>query len=100
MSSQNPKIDRFGTKCWYNSAGDFHRKDGPAVEYTNGRKEWWCEGHIHRDDGPALELFDDKLWYKNGLRHREDGPAVEYFGHNEWWINDNFLTSIKFSKWT
>ena len=21
--------------------GEFHREDGPAIEYDNGRKEWW-----------------------------------------------------------
>jgi hypothetical protein len=31
----------FGTKIWKNSKGKRHRIDGPAIEDTNGRKEYW-----------------------------------------------------------
>jgi len=24
--------------------GQFHRKNGPAVEWANGSKEWWLNG--------------------------------------------------------
>ena len=41
----NPERDEFGTKCWYDSDGKYHRKDGPAVEWANGNKEYWLE-HI------------------------------------------------------
>ena len=55
----------------------------------NGIK-WWrnSQGQWHRDDGPAIEWADGtKQWYKNGLFHREDGPAIEYAdGYKEWYI--------------
>ena len=60
------EIDEDGDKRWKLPNGDLHREDGPAVEYTNGDKEWWL----------------------NDKRHREDGPAIEYVnGDKEWWLN-------------
>lgn len=32
-----------GTKVWY-SGGAYHRTDGPAIEYCDGRVEWWRNG--------------------------------------------------------
>ena len=59
-------VDEYGTRRYYNSAGQLHREDGPAVECSNGTKHW----------------------YQNGVRHREGGPAVEWHnGNKEWWIN-------------
>ena len=26
---------------WFNAQGDWHREDGPAVEYPDGSKEWF-----------------------------------------------------------
>ena len=75
----------------YFKDGKRHREDGPAIEYSNGNKEWLIDGKYHREDGrPAIEYDDGgtKLWYKDGKQHRENGPAVEYAnGNKEWWIN-------------
>ena len=69
--------------------GRCHRLDGPAIEWTNGDKEWWRDGKRHREDGPATEYNDSrKDWWLDGKRHRLDGPAIERFdGYKEWWIN-------------
>lgn len=32
-----------GGISWYLN-GDFHREDGPAMVYCDGRKWWWLEG--------------------------------------------------------
>lgn len=40
-----------------------HRRDGPAIEWANGVKEWWVEGTIHREDGPAIEYPDGTKMY-------------------------------------
>jgi hypothetical protein len=29
-----------GNKSWELPNGKFHREDGPAVEYSNGSKQW------------------------------------------------------------
>lgn len=78
-------IDKIETKRWYLN-DQFHREDGPAVEYANGDKYWYLGDQHHRIDGPAIEHADGtKIWYQNGQLHREDGPAVEYAnGYKAW----------------
>ena len=39
------KIDEDGTKKYYVN-GLLHKEDGPAVEYSNGDKEWWINGEF------------------------------------------------------
>ena len=63
------EIDEFGSKRWFKE-GEFHRLDGPAVEYANGSKYWDKEGELHREDGPAIEYDDGhKFWYKGAAAH-------------------------------
>ena len=69
------EVDRYGTRRYYNSAGQLHREDGPAVEH----------------------LDDTKCWYHNGLRHRIDGPAIVWkSGHTEWWLNGTPYTEQQY----
>jgi len=79
-----------GTKRWHLN-GEYHREDGPAVEFANGSKHWCQRGKLHREDGPAVDHIDgDKFWYSCGMYHREDGPAIEYAdGTKYWYLNDN-----------
>jgi len=82
MNEELPKCIDYGggewMKEWRNEAGKFHREDGPAREYSNGRKEWYKNGKLHRENGPAVEYENgSKEWYINGKRHRKDGPAIE-----------------------
>jgi len=83
------EIDADGTKRWYNSKGKLHRKDGPAIEWTDGYKAWYINGKLHREDVPAVKFNNgSKAWYINGKRHRLDGPAMEYAnGDKSWYIN-------------
>ena len=83
---------KFGTK-------KLHREDGPAVEYSDGYKEWYKEGKLHRLDGPAVEYSNGtKFWYKEGKLHREDDPAVEWFnGTKSYYINGIQLTEEDFN---
>lgn len=59
---------------WRNEKGQFHREDGPALEYVNGGKGWFINGNLHREDGPAIERDDGtKFWYLKGNQvTRED----------------------------
>ena len=68
---------------------DYHRIDGPAVEWIDGSKQWWVNSHLHRLDGPAAEYENGyKMWYVNGKQHRLDGPAVEWLdGSKEGYVN-------------
>jgi hypothetical protein len=54
-----------------NEQGDYHRTDGPAVEYKNGTKEWFNNGKLHREDGPAIDYNSIKQWYLNGIEYSE-----------------------------
>ena len=65
----NPEIDKNGNKFWYNSQNQFHRDDGPAIEWANGTKSWYINGNLHREDGPAIEWINGgEAWYINGKR--------------------------------
>ena len=83
------EVDKLGNKRWRNKNGVFHRLDGPAVEPSNGDKQWYLNGVLHREGGPAIERSDgSKEWWLNGWRHREGGPAVEDSdGSKEWYLN-------------
>jgi hypothetical protein len=43
----------------------------PPIEWPNGTKYWYVNGHLHRTDGPAIEYAD---------------------GHEEWYFNNNEYT--------
>jgi hypothetical protein len=94
-------IDRLGNKCWCLPDGEYHREDGPAVEYASGSKAWFRHGLKHRDNGPAIEWASGgKEWYRNGQCHHLDGPAViRADGTQEWWLNDIQVTEEEFQKY-
>ena len=70
-------VDMFGTRRYYNTAGQLHRENCPAVERANG----------------------DKFWYQNDVPHRENGPAVEWWdGSVEWWLNGVQLSESEFNQ--
>jgi hypothetical protein len=71
MTMKSIKKEYSNRTEYYNEQGQYHRLDGPAVEWNNG----------------------DKWWIINGKNHREDGPAVEMFsGYKEWYLNDKLYT--------
>ena len=92
------EVDEDGSRRYYNTNGELHRTDGPAIENANGTNLWAQNGLLHRTDGPAIEWWDgDKSWWQNGQRHRTDGPAIERNdGSMEWYINDEELTEAEF----
>jgi hypothetical protein len=50
-------IDALGDTIWLLN-DQYHREDGPAIEYADGRKDWVLHGRFHRKDGPAIEWPD------------------------------------------
>ena len=81
MKPQYIEIDEFGNKRYYSDRDMtiIHREDGPAIEWSDGSKEWWLNGEFHREDGPAVE-------YANG--------------YNEWWLNSKFLSEAEHARRT
>ena len=88
---QEYNVTVYDDRTEWRQNGQYHRLDGPAIEYKNGDKFWYQNGKLHRMDAPACEYKDgEKVWYQNGIRHRIDGPAVEYkSGNVEYWENGN-----------
>ena len=65
-------INKFGTIYYYNENNEYHREDGPAVEYVSGYKEWWKNGKRHREDGPAIEWSNgEKRYFYNSILYSE-----------------------------
>ena len=95
-----PEIDEDGNKIWKNDKGQYHRIDGPAIEFADGTKSWYINGQRHREDGPAIECADgSKSWWINGQLYKIDGPAVEYVnGYKEWYINGTKYSEEEFNK--
>ena len=60
------RSDSSGTKYWHLN-NQFHREDGPAIEYTDGTKSWYLYDKLHRLDGPAIEHPNGyKAWFYHG----------------------------------
>jgi len=82
----------------YNSKGQLHRDDGPAIEKADGYKAWYRRGKLHRENGPAVEYRDGyKEWYRHGEQHRDDGPAVIWPQICKMWYQRGEL--VKFEAW-
>lgn len=55
--------------CVWTVDNNFHRDDGPAVEWENGSVEWYKHGRFHREDGPAVIMAGgSRVWYLDGQR--------------------------------
>jgi hypothetical protein len=63
MQTYTVTVDEFGTTFWFNSQGQLHRENGPAIEYADGSRVWCQNGKVHRVDGPAIEYGDGSVEY-------------------------------------
>jgi len=51
-------------KYKYFHNGKYHRIDGPAITYANGRQTWWVYGHSFKNTKEyqvAAELSDEEM---------------------------------------
>ena len=90
------EVDDVGTRRYYNSAGDLHRDEGPAVEFVDKSERWFQDGLCHRDNGPAfITARGTRKWAINGRLHRTDGPAIEWSdGEEEWCLRRNLMNTL------
>lgn len=44
MKTYKVTKDEYGTIRWYNEEGQYHREDGPAIEWADGSKFWYLNG--------------------------------------------------------
>ena len=100
METYKVTVNDKGTTRWYNAKDEYHRVGGPAIEFSDGGKQWFIEGKRHRIDGPAIEFADgDKEWYKEGKRHRIDGPAIEFSDVGKvWYLEGKEYTEAEYHK--
>ncbi len=64
-----------------------HNDDGPAVEWTDGKIEYYLKGFLHRTNGPAVIYPNgDKEWWINGTLHNVNGPAIDYKDKKEYFL--------------
>ena len=67
------ETDASGTRRYYNSAGQLHRLEGPAVVYAGGAMCWYQNGRLHRIDGPAVVIYGVHAeWCLYGRRLSEE----------------------------
>jgi len=91
------------SESWYKH-GKLHRIDGPAVEKTNGHKEYWIEGvHLTEEEfneeqfpileQPQIDEFGTEIWRnKDGKYHRDDDlPAMTYKNGTKYWYKHGKL---------
>jgi len=65
-------LDQDNNKAWYKN-GEYHRVDGPALEYITGTKVWFKDGLKHKEDGPACEYSDGSVyWYLHSKPFNEE----------------------------
>jgi hypothetical protein len=71
-----------GHRAWKLN-GEYHRTDGPAIEFADGTLHWAFHGKFHRTDGPALIRANGReIWWLHGKRLSFDE-----------WLNENtYLT--------
>ena len=64
------EVTHLGLTIYKNSAGQFHRTDGPAILYPSGTEEWYQNGLRHRLNGPAVVLPNGReFWYIKGQKY-------------------------------
>lgn len=69
---KNGRYEISGDIWWYKN-DLVHREDGPAIEWSSGRKSWFFNGKKHRKNGPALEgVLDYKEWWVNGVQYTKE----------------------------
>jgi hypothetical protein len=56
-------------------------------------KAWTVNDEYHRDDGPAIEYRFGEVWYKFGKLHREDGPAIIRHRSRGWYLDGHWIAS-------
>ena len=104
LEKAKPFPNASGSTIWRLNGPDglIHRDYGPAKE-INGNKEWFKKGKLHRKDGPAVEWSDGSyFWFLDGKGHRLDGPAhkvvngeIRYFIDGEEFSESDYWKEVE-----
>jgi hypothetical protein len=62
-------VDCDGNKVWFRHGERWREGDLPAYEGKNGDKAWYKDGQLHRDGKPAIEYADGRAeWWLEGCK--------------------------------
>ena len=53
-------IDKYNNIAWFKN-GEFHREDGPAIEYDNGDKYWYLNDTLYNEQEWLIAMRKIKL---------------------------------------
>lgn len=73
-------ITEYGSKIWKNYEGQIHRIDGPAVERSSGKQEWWMNGVQYSESLFNDQLFTRKFYDSLALFADNKLPLREWLG--------------------
>ena len=48
------EYSNFKTKMWFNSKEQYHRENGPAIIWSDGRQWWYRYDKCHHENSPAI----------------------------------------------
>ena len=79
------------------SLSKLHREDGPAWVEDNGTVAWFFNGSPHRCDGPAVEWSRGRNeWWQHGEFKRENNlPVIDDPIKGQWHMIKGILTKTK-----
>lgn len=68
MTCYVKETDRFGNVYYYDNKFNLHRRDCPAFINNVGDEEWCINNKLHRKDGHAVEKSNGyKAWYIHNI---------------------------------
>ena len=57
-----PETRGNGDILWFTAEGQLHRTDGPAVEFADGRRQWWVDGeHLTEEEFYGRAVLHEPL---------------------------------------
>jgi len=57
----NPSTNCLGDKVWWNKEDEFHRLDGPAIKWANGKKFYYIDDEYYNN---FIEYIQAVIEYK------------------------------------
>ena len=77
-------------------------KNGKYIECDGEVTRYYKNDEYHREDGPAIEwISGSQYWFRDGKRHRLGGPAISHKLHTRfdlYWIDGESFTEQEFIK--
>lgn len=84
--SESRRVEKSDCVLYYNEKNELHREDGPAIEKTDGTKEWWVDGRNLTEE--AFKLWRNNLpqkwvWADGLVEYKFQGQKVSQKEYDE-----------------